>query len=311
VVLKDSEAVVIGLPLARQGIQQLMDQFVRLRESRRTQLLLVAEPTAQAVLRAFDPPLEVNLANAFENARYLQTITGLMPVLGLHNVLSAIESASGDAVAGLLAVQGAPMATGSPGAQPSTALPRTGPNPVNLIGAVAFAADRAVGVLSGRQTAILNLLRGDVLDVTLTVPDPFMPSRLDTLEVRPVAAPSVHVDTATPTPRIAESVPLELRLQSEMGLENYAARASSRRVLEAAALAVLEGQAATLVRTAQTQWRSDIFGFGDAARRNFATQGQLSDYDWARAFPRASVAVTFTAKTFQVGEQLQPPLPGD
>lgn len=106
-----------------------------------------------------------------------------------------------------------------------------------------------------------------------------------------------------------ERVPVDLQLQAEGGSEDCADSAGARHALEAALARDLDGQAAVLVRAAQTQWRSDIFDFGDRKRPNFATQQQLSAHHRNAAFARASVTVDFVIRGFQAGLQLQPPLP--
>ena len=316
--LVQNAAVLFGLPLAKKGLVPYLDALVRLRESRRTQLMLICSPSAQAVIDASHPPLETNPTAFLANIRELRQTAGWVPHLSLQSFVSGLESTSADPVAGFNALQpgsgskGTPSAT-LPGLQPplhatGNRLPRTGNGPTNVFGAVAFRGGKAVGVLSGQQTVVLNMLRGDYRRSVLTIPDPLVAGATDNLLLTSNRHPTVQVNTRHRVPSIRVMVPLEGSLGTEQSTAAYALRHGRAHILERAADHLLQGQALDLIHTAQRSWRADIFGFGQAARRNFATDAALRAYDWADAFPQAAVRVRFHVTIVHFGPLLGPPV---
>ena len=189
--LVQSAAVLFGLPLARKGLVPYLDALERLRESRRTQLMLICSPSTQAVIDASRPPLETNPTAFLANIRELRQTVGWVPHLSLQYFVSGLESTTADPVAGFNALQpsstskGPPSST-LPGLQPpinatGDKLPRTGNGPTDIFGAVAFRGGKAVGILSGQQTIVLNMLHGDYRRSVLTLPDPLVPGTTDNL----------------------------------------------------------------------------------------------------------------------------------
>lgn len=318
--LVQNAAILIGLPLAKKGISPYLDEMARSRESRRTQLMLVCSPTAQAVIDQAQPPLDTNPVAFLDEIRRLRQTEGWIPHLSLQYFFGALQGTTADPVAGYNALQpqaagkGAPKESAPPGGAPigatGTTLPRTGKSPSDVFGAVAFRRSRAVGVLTGQQTVVLNMLQGNFRRSILTIPDPFDPRQYDNLIVTANHGPSVRIDTRGRIPSIRVQVPLEAAVESIGSSVDYALNAPSTARLQAAADGVLQRQAAALVAEAQHTWRADIFGFGNTARRNFLTDRALKAYHWLKVFPQARVRIRFNVQVAELGPQLAPPVPG-
>jgi spore germination protein KC len=318
--LVQNAAILIGLPLAKKGISPYLDEMARSRESRRTQLLLVCSPSAQAVIDQARPPLDTNPVAFLDDIRRLRQTEGWIPHLSLQYFFGALQGTTADPVAGYNALQpqaagkGTPKEPPPPGGAPigatGSTLPRTGQSTADVFGAVAFRRSRAVGVLTGQQTVVLNMLQGNFRRSVLTIPDPFDPRQYDNLIVTTNHGPSVRIDTRGRIPSIRVQVPLEAAVESIGSSVDYALNAPSTARLQAAADGVLRRQAQALVAEAQHTWRADIFGFGNTARRNFATDRALKAYHWLEVFPQARVRIRFNVQVVELGPQLAPPVPG-
>ena len=116
----------------------------------------------------------------------------------------------------------------------------------------------------------------------------------------------MQVNTRREVPSIHVTVPLQGSLSTEQSTVGYALNRKRTHTLEQAADRLLQTQAMDLIHTAQHTWHADIFGFGQAARRNFATDAALRAYNWASAFPHAKVQVRFKIRIIHYGPKLRP-----
>lgn len=292
-----ARAVIFSEERARQGLEPVIDVFTRWYEFRPTIAVFVARPSAKEVMKLQSPLVR-------DPADFLVGLADSSPTLGFSGAIRLLDFIEGfqsyrrDAVAPLIEpVSGPELKVGAPstggpgggGGGPGGGGGKPPLSALRLAGLAVFNRDRMVGTLSPSETLYWTMLAGRFRTGFVTVKDPIAPEhriivQLGSLRRRIGAGsrvkPSLTVDLAlggvlveVDSGRDYTSTVARLRLQRYVTKE-------------------LEKGLRRLIHRAQTEFRTDPFGFGDAYVGKFLFWDDWRRYNWLHEkFPQARVEV--------------------
>lgn len=301
VTLIHNRAVIISEELAREGMSKYINPLIRSREIRRNTFLIVTRGQAREFIEKNQPLLEKNPSRHFELLLEGKHFTGFIPDSTINDFTEGVKSPGKEAVTSLAGVN-----EGNKGeergwnvtekARQETAylpgtVPRVGGNKIEFIGLAVFRGDRLVGFLNGSQTRYYQMAAGMFESAVFTFPDPRYPQTyIISMEVRKGRNPDIHVDLSQEVPRIQIDQVLEGEIMSIQSGESYET-GENERELEEYIAGYISREVTNVVKAAQREFGSDIFGFGNYTRRYFWTWEDWVNYSWLERFPTAEVRV--------------------
>ena len=194
----------------------------------------------------------------------------------LSSVLGAMESSTADAAAvyaagnafdAPLVLNGAPQTDRLPGH-----LPRTSPAKNEYLGSAVFSGTRMVGTLTGDETAILRMISGQALNISIT-----MGEALYQISVHSRTRRTLDWENGAPV----LGVRVVIRMALSAGVQQDTAAELGRQ---------LEADAAQLLLRLQAMG-SDPVGYGRLAVRRYADIPAWEQSGWADAYRSAAVRV--------------------
>lgn len=316
--LSHVKAIFLGEDLARSGIMPVLSSLSRFPSSRRSVYVLIVRGEAQEFLRHFSPEIESNPGKFVEEMLSSHTLTGLLPRSQMHNILGDLEAPSKDALIGMAAISRTTVENSylEPGNEPLPAQSdvyageqrRVGGTPVEFNGSAMFAGDRLVGLLTGAETRIALMLRGEFRRgfMSFIEPDGKDPVVLD---VRRGRNTHVSVTWRDGTPHFTVHVRLEAEILEIESARDWVDPPKSEQLSEAVS-AHLDELARAVIAKAQ-EAGADIFGFGNAIRPAFPTYNTYVEYAWLARFPEVDITPDIQLTIRRTGLLLRPAHPVD
>ncbi|HUC92186.1 MAG TPA: Ger(x)C family spore germination protein [Paenibacillus sp.] len=273
--------VIISEDIARSGTMAFLEYMNRDREIRNDFNLLVARGSkARDVLTITYPFQKVATLKIHKQLQTLNEEWGGDPNIRMNHVIEAYRSEGRQPVMTLVEIHGSKS-------KPEQNVKSVTPTMVTPVGLAVFKQLKMVGMMNTEDSRSYLWTQDKLKTTSLTVPE----SGHTFFDVR-----ILHSQTQIKTnydgrrPRIQVLINMEgilEGLQSRMNLDevdtferlqNKVNRAVERKVL-------------STIRKAQTEYRSDIFGFGDVMYRQHPAQFKKVSKDWDDEFARADVEV--------------------
>ncbi|MGE5530253.1 MAG: Ger(x)C family spore germination protein [Patescibacteria group bacterium] len=306
--------VVFSESLARRGIREQLDIFVRWRQFRRTIFLAVTPGPARAAIESLVPPLQ-NPAKFLEMMTLTQNYVGFTPfgqLLGFYNAyktkgapiaLMVAPRTSKPALA--LTQTGIPDArpdldvSGDPGNLTAGRAPVAGEGPLQFMGTAVFARDKMVGALNGNQSLAMSIMRGELRRAFITVPDPVESGRFILAEISQIRKPRVNVKRTGGGIVISQDILLNGEIVTVQGDKAYETPGRNRPV-ERALEKWIRGKCLEVLAKMQALG-ADIFGFGDKARWLVPDWAAWRKLDWRKEFKAARPALRIRVRVDRMG----------
>jgi L-lactate utilization protein LutC len=186
--------------------------------------------------------------------------------------------------------------------------PSVGGNPVELLGAAVFRGDKMVGEITGEEVRQVLLLKGTFKQGIAVVRDSEAHDRFIAADLR-LARP-----TQTRVTRDGDRFKIKVDVRLEGGLVGSQERGDyfDPKVLQAVETKLaseIQKGCRDIVRKAQTEFSSDIFGFGNKARHLTMTWKEWQDLNWNSEFPDADVEVSVQVELRRTGLLFRSPQP--
>lgn len=304
--LRHLRTVIVGEPLARQGLEPVVMEMFRSPWSRgTTRLVQVRGGRALDNMKDFQPVAELNPARAQEGlilqAKYLH----LTPPVRMHHFVARLAAPGNDPIL--------PAAAVNPWIQPGFQeprhrldtsampgeLPRGGGNPVEVIGTAVFQRDKLTGFLNVDETQMLLALRGQMGKAYITLPDPAAPERWVSLRLHQENVPRYEAWFKSGRPRVAVRLLFEAELLAVPSGVDFTERA----LREQLDTAVTDYTKQTLWQVLEKLrvWEADPVGFGNLFRGDFSTWKDWAAYDWPKHVPDLQVEVQAEVRTRRFG----------
>jgi len=302
------KAVVFSEDLAKEGVGDYLDFFERNREIRGTANVIVSKGSSYDFLKSLRPVLETNPSKYIELTAHAYVYTAFIADTSIGEFIRDAQSYDKQPIAVLGGInkqavewdepisfmgplrKEADMGNPYAGDYIAGKIPRKGVVDRELMGTAVFNGDKMVGELSGTETAVMMIIRGDYRQNFWSIRDPLMEGYYIPLDIRMRKSPSIKVKRRGDKFEVSVKLRLEgniLAVQSGIDYE----REQYRSILENSVEETITGIAGRVIKIAQQEYKSDVFGLGGYARRTFLLQDDWEKANWKRAFTDADIKV--------------------
>lgn len=303
--LTHTRAIIFSRDLAEESIVPYLAPLTRFREFRRNTFVMVTTCPAKDFLKEIQPVLEDN------PAKYLELLTGgnryteFIPDSTFYNFYNPLKQRAQSPLAALAGLQRQGEGPVDPTFKPKAGyiagqIPRDGGGKPELMGAAVFSEGKMVGAINGEEVGYVKMIRGEFRRTIMNLRDPLAPDKFIIFEMRPQKSPETKTELIDGTAFVSTRVFLEGTIISIQSGENYE-DPDKMPLLEQAVEERLTEQTGKLVQKAQTEFRTDFFGFGQFIRKQFLTLPEWEQYRWSERFPEAEVDVTYRFRIRRTG----------
>ena len=302
------KAVVFSEELSKEGVGKFLDYFNRDREVRGISNVIVAKGSSDDFLRAVKPVLETNPSKYIELTALATSYTAFIAKTTIGKFTRDTESYDEQPIAVLGGInkqvtnEDEPITFMEPfrkepgAANPNEGdyiageIPRKGYVERELGGTAIFDGDKMVGEFSAIETSTMLLLRGEYTRNFWSMEDPLKKGYYVPIDLRVKKAPSIKITRNGNKFDIDVKLNLEgsiMAIQSGINYENE----QYMMVLEESVKNTITRLAEKIIKIAQKEYKSDVFKFGDYARRTFWLEDDWEKANWKSLFPDATVKV--------------------
>jgi len=306
--LLHTNVFIISEELAREGLGIYLNSLNRFRETRGTAFVYICRGRAIDFMNRNRPEMEVTPSKQYELISRAARIHSLTRVVQFQKFYTATKSRDIAPVASLVALNekgltGEPSRPGTLGDYLAGDMPST-KGESQLMGVAVFKMDKMVGTLTGDETKYLNMLTGEMQFSFLVIPDPLKENTVVGVSLKQAMKPSIKVSTDGEHLHISVELFIEPELVGVSSGTNYESNIQMN-IIESELARIIGEGCRQLVDQSQEEFRSDIFGFGRYARKNFLTVQQWRDYNWGDKYSRAEVDIKVNLKIRRTGLMLK------
>jgi len=175
-------------------------------------------------------------------------------------------------------------------------VPRKGGPKIELVGTTVFDGDKMVGKLTGFETQMLHLVRGELKFGPFSITDPEKPDLAIPLDITEFEKPVVKVDLNGENPKIHVKLKFEGDIVSIQSGIDYETPEKLPIVEDAFEKQLIKGIKDTFDKC--KEMKADVFDFGTTAASQFWTIPEWEEYNWLEKFSESEleVEVDFTVR---------------
>lgn len=302
--LSHATEVVFSEELAREGIQKHIHSIVRNREFRPTVYIAVSKGSAEEYLKKVKTVIELNPVKYYDISHRNYAYTAFIPNSQLHTFYHSMESYAAQPVAMLVGVNKYESTEKMSeahsrfmggrfhfdGEHSAGNIPRYGSIEAESMGAAVFDGDRMVGELNGEETRYYLMMTGEFNTAAYTLFDPLHKESLISLSIIQNRKPRIKVRLEGDNPHISVILDLDSDILGVQSGENYESPPKTS-ILEDAAAETIRTDIERLLEKTRDVYKSDIFGFGNYARKYFLTTEQWQSYQWKSKYKNSTFDV--------------------
>lgn len=320
ITLIQNTVLIIGEDLAKQGVYKWIDTLVRFREMRRTMIIFVCRGIAADIMKV-QPKLEKNPSEYFNDLAKLNTRNGMFPAVTVNDFLGSYEAFAQETYTPVLAKfqlmeppgkpAGKEQKSGGQGKEEdsqSTQKSSQNDENIRIAGTAIFKDAKMVGTFDIYESQVLQLLTGNFREASLSIRDP--QKRNNLISYRLLAANPLQIKYKHSGGTLEDKFQISLNLEADIlsiqsGI-NYTT--PKNEVLLGKHIArEIKGRVQKVIKKAQIEYGSDVFGLGKAVRNTFLTSTAWEKYHWPERFPNAKITANVKVTIRRVGVQFQPP----
>lgn len=280
--------LVYGEEIAREGVRDVSNFFIRNPLPRETTWVLIARGEARKVLESHS---ELEKTSA-QSIGFLSRHKAGFSIM-LKDFQMALASRGTNPAAPRLELQAAGEPQG-PGKEEHTSH-----RELAITGTGAFKDDRLVGWLDNSETRGLLWLRGEIEKGVITIPSPGQPDKFISLNI-------IRSDTRVDPSYDGETISFNIKMTFEGDLleqqstEDLTTPEKIEAIEKAAAGEVIRKSTSALEK-AQGEYGTDIFNFGEAFHRKYKKEWRELKDRWNDEFARAEVHLAVEAHVRRTG----------
>lgn len=300
-----SKYMVYSESLAREGIDTYLTAFVRGRQIRRQENVIITKGSASKFLEENKLTVSSSLAKKQQNLLSNGTETGFFSDRTYGDMLNDLKASYGQPIAILASVNdekdfvegegtgNAPFKTS--GDYYAGQLMRKGASNVEFFGVAVFNGGKMVGELNGDETRVLLMVRDEFKRGYYALQDPKKPDTTITVEVRKQKGPKIKVWFEGDRPFISVEIFLEGDIQAIQSTIDYESK-ELKPILEKEVINQIKDRLDKTIKKCQ-DLNSDVFRFGSVAAMHFLTIPEWEEYNWLKRFKDAKV---YTEVNFRI-----------
>jgi spore germination protein KC len=294
------KAIIISEELATNGnLGECLAPFIRYRDIRRTTCVVVCKEKAEEFIAEIKPYSGELVTRAIEEFIKKSSKSGYFPKVTLNDVYDGIRApyhsllvtyasinkedkleSEGDLFKGESAI---------PGDFYAGDIPRKGGQKIELFGSAVFDGDKMVGKLTGFETQMLLLVRGELTTAPFSLTDPERPELMVPIEVTEFDKPKISIDLNEGKPKVQVKLKLEGNIVSIQSGIHYESLEKTPILEEAFEKYLIEGIERTFKKC--KEFKADVFNFGTTAVLQFWTIPEWEEYNWQSKFPESELKV--------------------
>lgn len=279
------QVIIIGEELARQGILNVMDFFVRDTEpDKRAQVIIARGTTAREILTAEGETQDipaVEIINTLKNTKALPKIKETK----LFELMKIVNSKGKNPVLGIVA---------TPEKSKTLTVAQ-----LDFTGTAVFNKDKLVGWLNPEETTGFLFTENKITSGIINVSNPLDTSAKVAIEMtRSSTKKDVRFINGEPV------LYIEIKEEGNMSeVEGQGDLTAPDQVkeLENETAQVIKNKVANVIRLAQEEYQSDIFGFGDIVHRKNLKYWREVENDWNEVFSTLPANIKVESKIRRSG----------
>ena len=280
--------LVYGEKIAREGVRDISNFFLRNPQPRETIWVLIARGEARKVLESHSELEKTSAQSLGFLARHRAGFA-----IMLKDFQMALASRGTNPAAPRVELEAAGEPQG-PGMEEHTAHKE-----LAITGTGVFKDDRLVGWLDNSETRGLLWLRGEIEKGVITIPSPGQPDKFISLNI---IRSNTRVDPSYDGETISFNVKMTFEgdLLEQQSTEDLTKPEKIEAIERAAAKEVLRKSTAALEK-AQGEYGIDVFNFGEAFHRKYKKEWRELKDRWNDEFARAEVHLAVEAYVRRTG----------
>ncbi len=276
--LHPNQVVVIGKDLAKQGIQPILDMFLRYHESRLQVWVLVADTTAKELLNT---KTQQEPITAVAISRILDDQAGISKYYSTNMIefTSRLIAKGTSSIVPLIASQG-----------------EEDNQRLALVGSALFNEDKMVGELNEEETLGYVMAMGEMEDGIIQVP----------MEEGTAVLHITSLDSNA-KPRLSNgAVTIDLKISAVFAIGELQGFAGVKmddlfpKIQKAALQTVMDSIGKTFKKTQQL--KTDIFGYGISVYQNYPKEWRTMKDNWDEIYPNITLNITAKGQITNTGK---------
>jgi Ger(x)C family germination protein len=306
--------LVISEEMAKSGmLGEFLAPIIRFRQIRRSMHVYVSKTSAMDFVKESEPIVGTALSKNIQIMFKESSFTGFYPHVTLNDFYDEMKSTYRQPTVTLAALSSGKsfkqegekfqgeFKTG--GEYYAGGLPLKRENKMEFFGVAVFDGDKMVGQLSGEETRLMQMADGEFKMGFFTMQDPLEPSLIVPFDVRKSGDPAVKIQLDGNKPVIHLKVELEGDLLAVQSRVNYE-QPDLKQILERAFERQIKDGLDKLMEKSKNL-KTDIFGFGQIAARQFPTIQEWEKYNWLEQFQNAQITTEVKFTIRRTGTQLK------
>jgi len=298
--------LIIGEAMAREGVFNVIDRFVRGVEPRLRSWVFVAGGTEAKEIVETVSKMEDGPGAELDALIKSSTSLSVVPQVDLKLFIERLNSKTAAAVAPRLELIRAGEKTDA-GDYPGTSGPAGAAEPkrqrLKLSGTAVFKGDRLVGWLNKAESRGLLWALGKAQSSIVVVKCPGDESSLASLELLELIS-KIKPEKRGNRIVITVEVQTESNLVEQQGAADLATP-EALRSLERRHATVVKNEILAAVKKAR-EYNADIFAFGEAIERKFPQEWKELESRWDEAFPELEIELKVKSRILRVGRITRP-----
>jgi len=265
-----NQVIIFGRDLAKKGIQEYLDFFVRDQETRLGVWILVADDKASEILEV-RPSLEKTPAISLDHLLEAQVATSQTSAIKLNEFVNRLLSKTTAPIAAMVKIS-------SQGSEKS----------LLVTGTAVFKADKLIGELNITETLgllwIINEVKSGIIDVEC--PESNGKVSLEIIRAKSKVTPEI----------IENKVHFKVEIEEESNIGSQSCSDNLEHLdaiekLEEAQIAAIESEVRAALSKAK-RLNADVFGFGDILHQKLPSEWKEMESMWDEVFPTIEVEVS-------------------
>ncbi|TYQ16362.1 UNVERIFIED_CONTAM: spore germination protein KC [Acetivibrio alkalicellulosi] len=311
--LMHAQAVVFSEEVATSGkVGEFIVPIVRYRQLRFNVLVAVSKGTAQELVENFSPYTGSNISRTIKGIIKKDTNIGYYLTSTLHDFYDCLKSTYHQPILLYTAInKGENFIESSENENNGFSIsgnfyagdiPKKGGSNLEFLGLAVFEGDTMVGKLSGHQTSLFSMVKGNLKKTVYTIKDPQEPDLVIPISTALKSPPVIKVSFDGLKPIINAKIDLEGNIISIQSRINYEDPKIKSVIEDALSQFILTELEKVFYKT--LEWNCDIFQFGHIAVRNFRTIDEWEKYNWNNNYKNSQISANVNVEIVRTGKML-------
>lgn len=301
--LSHTKIIVVSENIAKEGITAFLNGLQKNMQIRPNVNIIVASEGAKKYIESIQPKLTANPSKYFELLLKSYETDFLVPTTELEKYLYRVKNYGAQPVAIYAGIDKDINESKKPGAEDaskkeggeSKESDESEKKNMTIKGLAVFKMDKMVGKLDSKEATLFSLLTGSNNNVSIEIVDP-IDKRFKVLGNVIKGKPlSTKITVKNGKPKIDINLMLNIDIQAVQSDNDYDESAKAAKLKKAYEDYLNEGMKKLLLK-ATSDLKTDIFGFGELAKRNFNTIDEWDQAKWPNIFPQSEYNINTDVK---------------